>query len=194
MKWKIVAPAGLAPAALAMALGGCMTDGAGTESASGAAAEHPRAQLIGADGRPRGTVRIIQVHGGVSVNVQAENLPPGVHGAHVHAVGRCDAPAFTSAGPHWNPTNRQHGRANPAGPHMGDVPNITIGQDGRGALEYEIRNAWAVRGATPMLDADGAAFVIHARAVDDRTDPSGNSGDRIACAVLRHPPLGNLPG
>jgi Cu-Zn family superoxide dismutase len=132
-------------------------------------------------------VSIVQVHGGVSVSVQAENMPPGVHGAHVHAVGRCDRPAFTSAGPHWNPTGRQHGRANPAGAHMGDMPNITIGANGRGSLEYEIPNAWVRRGATPMLDADGAAFVIHAKADDDRTDPSGNSGDRIACAVLRYP-------
>jgi Cu-Zn family superoxide dismutase len=189
MKLKILVPAGLA-----VAMSGCMMDGAGTQSASGVRAEPSRAQLIGADGRPRGTVRIIQVHGGVSVSVEAENLPPGVHGAHVHAVGRCDAPGFTSAGPHWNPTGRQHGRSNPAGAHMGDVPNITIGANGRGSLEYEIRNAWAVRGATPMLDADGAAFVIHAKADDDRTDPSGNSGDRIACAVLRYPPPGNRPG
>ncbi len=176
----------LVSAALAVVVSGCMTDGTDTGAASSAAA-HPHAQLVGADGRPRGTVRIIQVHGGVSVSVQAENLPPGVHGAHVHAVGRCDRPAFTSAGPHWNPTGRQHGRANPAGAHMGDVPNITIGPNGRGTLEYEIPNAWVRRGGTPMLDADGAALVIHAKADDYRTDPSGNSGDRIACAVLRYP-------
>jgi Cu-Zn family superoxide dismutase len=77
---------------------------------------------------------------------------------------------------------------------MGDMPNITIGPDGRGTLRYEVRGAWARRGETPMLDADGAAFVIHAKADDHRTDPSGNSGDRIACAVLRYPPLGNRPG
>ncbi len=177
----------LVPAALAVIASGCMSSGADTDAASSVAAEHPRAQLVGADGRPRGTVRIIQVHGGVSVRVQAEDLPPGVHGAHLHAVGRCDPPAFTSAGPHWNPTGRQHGRANPAGAHMGDLPNITIGPDGRGTLEYEVPNAWVRQGATPMLDADGAAFVIHAKADDDRTDPSGNSGDRIACAVLRYP-------
>jgi len=152
-----------------------------------AAGEHPRAQLVGADGSPRGTVSVVQVHGGVSVSVQAEGLPPGVHGAHVHAVGRCDAPTFASAGPHWNPTGRQHGRLNPAGAHMGDMPNITIGADGRGTLEHEIPSAWVRRGTTPMLDADGAAFVIHAKADDHRTDPSGNSGDRIACAVLRYP-------
>ena len=182
MKGRILMAAGLAGLA-----SGCMTGDAGMDTAGTTLPEHPRAQLVAANGGPRGSVSIVQVHGGVSVSVQAEGLPPGVHGAHVHAVGRCDRPTFASAGPHWNPTNRQHGRENMAGAHMGDMPNITIGPDGRGSLNYEIPNAWVRRGVTPMLDADGASLVIHARADDNRTDPSGNSGDRIACAVLRYP-------
>jgi Cu-Zn family superoxide dismutase len=152
---------------------------------AGARIADPKVPLIAADGSPRGFARIIQVHGGVSVNVEGENLPPGIHGAHVHSVGRCDAPDFASAGPHWNPAGRQHGRENPAGPHLGDVPNLTVGADGRGSLEFEIPNAWVRANEPRILDLDGAAFVIHANADDNRTDPSGNSGGRIACAVLR---------
>lgn len=145
----------------------------------------PRVLLVAADGSPRGSATMIQVHGGVSVTVDAANLPPGIHGAHIHAVGRCDPPDFTSAGPHWNPTGRQHGRHNPEGAHMGDLPNLEVGPDGRASMEFEIPGGWVRRGQMPVLDGDGAALVIHANRDDDRTDPSGNSGARIACAVLR---------
>ena len=115
------------------------------------------------------------------LHVQAQGLPPGTHGIHIHAVGRCEAPDFQSAGPHWNPTSRQHGRDNPQGAHHGDLPNITIGADGRGMLHADVAGAsWA-----ELLDADGAAVVIHATADDYRTDPSGNSGGRIACGVIQ---------
>lgn len=174
-------------AALTMAaagLAGCQT-GVDDAHVGGAPMAAPRAALSAPDGSPRGTVTAIQRHGAVSVSVRGVNLPPGVHGAHVHAVGRCDAPDFASAGPHWNPANRQHGRANPAGPHLGDAPNLIVGADGRASMEVEIPGAWVRRGTAPLLDADGAAFVIHANPDDDRTDPSGNSGARIACAVLR---------
>lgn len=188
MSYKI-----LTAACVAVLATGCMSSADETRPMA-SRGEHPRAQLVAADGSPRGSVRIIQVHGGISVSVQAENMPPGVHGAHVHAVGRCDAPDFASAGPHWNPTARQHGKENPAGPHWGDAPNLTIGADGRGMLEFEIPAAWVRRGDNPLLDGDGAAFVIHANADDYRTDPSGNSGGRIACAVLRYPASRNVPG
>ncbi len=180
MKSKIWAVTGAALIGTA----GCMTDDGATASGT---SDGPVAALVAPDGSPRGTVRVIQVHGAAAFRVEAENLPPGVHGAHIHAVGRCDPPGFASAGPHWNPSARQHGRENPAGAHFGDAPNITIGSDGRGSLEFEIPGVWVRRGTSPMIDADGAAFVIHANADDYRTDPSGNSGDRIACAVLRYP-------
>ena len=122
---------------------------------------------------------------GVRIRVEAEGMAPGAYGAHVHAVGRCEAPGFTSAGPHWNPTQRQHGKDNPAGMHKGDLPNLLVGADGRGSFEYTVLGAAIGGGASAMMDADGAAVVIHQRADDYRTDPSGNSGDRIACGVLR---------
>jgi len=171
-------------AAAAFAVTGCAMSSDGSVAAGGRTGDG-WAALRAPDGSERGAVRMIQTHGSLVVEVRGENLPPGAHGAHIHAVGRCDPPDFTSAGPHWNPTGRQHGTQNPHGPHLGDLPNLAVGSDGRGALELDLPNVWMRRGAAPVLDADGAAFVIHATADDLRTDPSGNSGARIACAILR---------
>ena len=104
----------------------------------------------------------------------------GIHGLHVHTIGRCDAPGFTTAGPHWNPVGAKHGFNNPAGPHKGDLPNVSVAANG------VVQEAVSLPGATfgSLLDADGAALVLHATRDDYATDPSGNSGDRIACAVL----------
>jgi Cu-Zn family superoxide dismutase len=96
-------------------------------------------------------------------------------------VGRCDAPDFTSAGGHWNPTQKKHGTMNPQGPHQGDLPNLVIGSDGRGTIGAVIPGATLAG----LLDADGAAMVIHAGPDDLMTDPSGNSGGRIACGVFQ---------
>jgi Cu-Zn family superoxide dismutase len=87
-------------------------------------------------------------------------------------------------GGHWNPTNRQHGKNNPAGMHVGDLPNLLVGTDGRGSLEINLPGASIAGGAASMLDADGASIVIHQSPDDYRTDPAGNSGARIACGVF----------
>jgi Cu-Zn family superoxide dismutase len=136
-------------------------------------------------GQPRGTATITQLADGLRLSVSAEGLPAGAHGIHVHQTGSCAPPDFTSAGPHWNPANRMHGKDNPAGMHHGDLPNLLIGADGRGTMEFTIPVGSLRAGPTPLLDADGASIVIHAAADDYRTDPSGNSGARIACGVLR---------
>jgi Cu-Zn family superoxide dismutase len=127
-----------------------------------------------------GRATATEVAGGVRFTIDARAMPPGTHGAHVHMVGRCDAPGFESAGAHWNPSARQHGTLNPQGPHQGDLPNLIIGTDGRGTIGI------TVPGATMdgVLDADGATMMVHATADDLRTDPSGNSGARIACGVF----------
>jgi Cu-Zn family superoxide dismutase len=116
----------------------------------------------------------------IRITIDGKAMPAGVHGAHVHTTGRCDAPDFASAGPHWNPTGAQHGTQNPAGAHAGDLPNLTVAADGSGSLSMLLPAGTL----DAMLDEDGAAMVIHAAADDLRTDPSGNSGGRIACGVF----------
>lgn len=160
---------------VAALLAGCAT-GAQDDRGDGA-----RAELRDASGRIVARAMMREDQGGLRVVVDASGVSAGVHGVHIHAVGRCDPPGFESAGPHWNPTGREHGRANPQGAHLGDLPNLTVGSDGRGRLDFTVPSA-ELRGA---LDGDGAAIVIHATADDNRTDPSGNSGARIACGVLR---------
>lgn len=171
----------IASATIGLALTGCAGDqaalgGSGPTSANAALADNA--------GRPRATAVLTQTTSGVQVNLSATQMTAGAYGAHVHTTGRCDAPDFASAGPHWNPNERLHGTQNPQGPHQGDLPNLIVGTDGRGTVEFTIPAATLGGGSAPILDADGAAVVVHASADDYRTDPSGNSGARIACGVL----------
>jgi len=136
-------------------------------------------------GLPRAVATATQQRNAIRLQVAARNMAPGTYGAHVHMTGRCEAPTFESAGGHWNPTNQMHGKENPRGMHKGDLPNLLIGADRTGRMEVTIPRA-TLRGASDsLLDSDGAALVIHAAADDYRTDPSGNSGARIACGVFR---------
>src|SRR3954452_18874829 len=137
--------------------------------------------LVNTSGQSVGTVRAWQTAGGVSLRIDAAGLPHGIHGIHVHSVGRCDPPDFASAGSHWNPLGRQHGMNNPAGPHAGDLPNVDVAANGVLGATVTVPGA----SMASLLDADGASIVIHAAADDYVTDPSGNSGGRIACAVLQ---------
>jgi superoxide dismutase, Cu-Zn family len=138
------------------------------------------AALQTAEGEPAGTATVTAEAGGVLLALNVDNIPPGQHGAHIHMVGRCDAPRFESAGGHWNPANKEHGLENPRGQHAGDMPNLTVDADGRGTLSYSLKGA-TIEG---IGDADGSAFVIHKSPDDQKTDPSGNSGDRLACGVF----------
>jgi Cu-Zn family superoxide dismutase len=155
---------------------GCM---AGTNT-SDASAGGAHAALADATGAPRGSVSFVDTASGLEVRITGEGLPAGTHGVHLHAVGRCDPPDFQSAGAHWNPAMKQHGRDNPQGAHAGDLPNLVVGADGRGMIRFTVPQG----SLSGLLDADGAALVIHAKADDYRTDPSGNSGGRIACGVI----------
>ena len=151
--------------------------------------EQPQASasLIRADGSSAGTVRIYQEPTGVLLRIDASGLPPGQHGVHIHAVGRCDPPGFATAGAHWNPAGRQHGHQNPAGWHLGDLGNLGVGADGRLVAGLLAPGATLNPGGAgaALRDSDGSALVIHAMPDDERTDPSGNTDGRIACAVLR---------
>ncbi|MEK6541655.1 MAG: superoxide dismutase family protein [Pseudomonadota bacterium] len=164
------------PAAL---LGGCATMASNDEPPRAASAT-----IRDAAGALRGEAVIHIGAAGMELSILVSGLPAGTYGAHVHSVGQCAAPAFTSAGGHWNPASRQHGRLNPMGSHMGDLPNLVVGSDGRGELHYALPGEPGGDGEGGLLDADGAALVIHAAADDERTDPSGNSGARMACAVF----------
>lgn len=140
--------------------------------------------LAEANGTALGTGVITLDNQGLKLTVLVAKMSSGqIHGAHLHAVGRCEGPAFTSAGPHLNPGARQHGSANPAGSHVGDLPNVTVDRAGNGQLNYRLIGEPA-RLLAELFDADGTALVLHADADDYRTDPSGNSGARIACGVV----------
>ncbi len=112
-------------------------------------------------------------------------IPAGTHGIHLHAVGRCEGPGFESAGGHFNPAGRAHGLENAAGPHAGDAPNISADASSRTAVHLLLAGASLDPGSAGYInDGDGVAIVVHAAADDQRTDPSGNSGARIACGVV----------
>ncbi len=176
---KILAFSALAGATL---LGACAAnDSATAETAT--AAPGARAPLYMASGVAAGEGRIVATSTGLKLTVDAQGVPAGLHGIHVHTTGKCDGPDFQTAGGHWNPTARQHGHDNPQGAHSGDLPNITIDANGTGTLTIDLPGA-KLSGEGGLLDADGAALVIHATADDMKTDPSGNSGGRIACGVF----------
>jgi Cu-Zn family superoxide dismutase len=122
--------------------------------------------------------------GTLRLGISASQLSPGPHGLHFHAQGTCAPPDFASAGAHFNPDQRKHGRLNPDGPHLGDLPNLIVGDDGSADTSFAVSGVLADPGPRTLLQPGGAAVVIHAAADDERTDPSGNSGDRVACAVL----------
>ncbi|HVF95497.1 MAG TPA: superoxide dismutase family protein [Sphingomonas sp.] len=168
----------LASGAALIALAGCDDKlEVGAPLASGATAT---AMLTTAAGAGVGRATATEVTGGLRYTLDVNGMPPGTHGAHIHLIGRCDAPGFTTAGAHWNPNGMRHGTMNAQGPHEGDLPNLIVGNDGRGTLGITIPGSTMAG----LLDADGAAVVVHADADDLKTDPSGNSGGRIACGVL----------
>jgi Cu-Zn family superoxide dismutase len=135
-------------------------------------------------GETVGTATFTQESGGTRLKAQVRGLPPGPHGIHVHAVGKCDPPDFMSAGGHFNPTSKMHGLNNPQGAHAGDMPNLTVGADGTGTYDALLKDVSLSTGSGSLFGPDGTALVIHAAADDEVTDPSGNSGARIACGPI----------
>jgi superoxide dismutase, Cu-Zn family len=122
--------------------------------------------------------------GTLRLDVSASQLGPGRHGLHFHAEGTCTPPDFASAGPHFNPERRKHGRLNPEGPHLGDLPNLVADADGSADTSFVVSPDLVEPGSHSLLEPGGTAIVIHAQPDDERTDPSGDSGDRVACAVI----------
>lgn len=149
-----------------------------------AQAQTAKAELEDAQGNAVGTATLSEVPGGVKVVLRVRGLKPGEHGRHIHAVGRCEPPAFTSAGGHYNPRNKKHGRLNPDGAHAGDLGNLKVGADGAGALEAMVAGVTLKDGAGSLFQPGGTALVVHADPDDEKTDPTGNSGARVACGVI----------
>jgi len=151
-----------------------------------AAQKSAHANIVNAQGTQIGTAKFSPAGAGVKVSVKVSQLTAGEHGIHIHAAGKCDGPAFTTAGGHFNPNNSHHCIHNTKDPkpHVGDMPNLMVGKNGIGSANFTIDGATLDSGANSLFHEGGTALVIHAKADDMMSDPSGNSGDRIACGVI----------
>ena len=143
------------------------------------------ADIVNGQGQKIGTAKLQQTSAGVKIDVNVSQLPPGTHGIHIHTVGRCEGPAFASAGGHFNPGMKKHGKDNPDGPHAGDLLNLEVGADGTAKASFDDAGVTLADGPTSLFHDGGTAVVIHEKADDYKTDPAGNSGARIACGVIQ---------
>lgn len=162
-----------------------LTAGVTASATAADSAVHAGARIVDGAGQTIGWARLTEdTAGQLHLNVHVAGLAPGRHGVHLHATGQCVGPAFASAGGHHNPLGAEHGLDNPAGAHAGDQPNLTVNGAGRGDLDGISHHATLSAGPVSLLDADGSAIVIHANEDDQVTNPTGNSGPRIACGVI----------
>ena len=146
-----------------------------------------KVKLMTSKGEPAGTADLKQKKNGVQVKVSLENVSIGEHGVHIHQNAVCEAPDFKTAGGHFNPDGKQHGFSNPQGHHAGDTPsNVTVGEDHRGSASWTL-NAVTLQPGAPnsLLSNGGTSLIVHEHADDMKTDPSGSSGNRIACGVIK---------
>jgi Cu-Zn family superoxide dismutase len=155
--------------------------------ASGAALaqETAKAQFKNTKGEQIGTAVLTQTPYGVLIDVDISGIPAGEHGFHVHETGRCTPEdGFKSAGAHFSPTEHKHGVRVENGPHAGDMMNQFVASDGKLRAHVINTRITLKDGESSVFDKDGSALVVHAKADDYKSQPSGDAGDRIACAVI----------
>ena len=158
--------------------------GACTTTAAHAPAALAHADIVSSSGVTAGSAVVERSGDSIALKLDLNGITPGAHGLHFHTTGNCDGPGFTTAGSHLNPHGKLHGTGNPQGSHLGDLPNVTAASDGKVRVTIPLSEPVSELEAF-LFDADGTAIVVHASADDYTTDPSGNSGSRIACGVLR---------
>jgi len=128
-----------------------------------------------------GSVTFTQVGTRVRVNAEIAALSPGMHGIHIHEKGDCTAPDATSAGPHFNPAAKKHGAPDSTEHHGGDLGNLNANEYGKATLSIMVDGISVGKGADGVI---GRGVIVHAKADDLKTDPAGNSGERIGCGVV----------
>jgi Cu-Zn family superoxide dismutase len=141
-------------------------------------------KLADAKGDTIGTATLSTAPGGVKIALAVKGLAPGGHAIHVHQTAKCEGPAFTSAGGHFNPEHKQHGIDNPQGPHAGDMPNFTVDSAGSSSATVVAPGITLGDGPHSVFTGGGTALVIHEKADDMKSDPAGNAGARVACGVI----------